>query len=44
MVTCVWPKHNKCLKMGSNWQIFGSLRTRIPIFSDLKCIAMAKEI
>ena len=44
MVTHVWPKHNKCLKMGSNCQIFASLRTRITILSDLKRITMVKEI
>ena len=44
MVTCFWPKHNKCLKMGSEFQIFASLRTRITIFSDLKCNIMVKEI
>ena len=44
MVTCFWPKHNKCLKMGSKCQIFASLRTRITIFSDLKCITMLIEI
>ena len=44
MVTCFWPKHSKCLKMGSNCQIFASLRTRITIFSDLKRITMVKEI
>ena len=44
MVTCFWPKHNKCLKMGSKCEIFVSLRTRITIFSDLKCIMMVKEI
>ena len=31
MVTCFWPKHNKCLKMGSEFQIFASLRARIII-------------
>ena len=30
--------------MGSKCQIFVSLRTTITIFSDLKCIMMAKEI
>ena len=44
MVTCFWPKHNKCLKMGSEFQIFASLGTRITIFSDLKGIMMVKEI
>ena len=44
MVTGFWPKHNKCLKMGSNSQIFASLRTRITIFIDLKRIIMIKEI
>ena len=44
MVTCFRPKHNKCLKMGSEFQIFASLRTRITIFSDLKGIMMVKEI
>ena len=44
MVTCFWPKHNKCLKMGSEFQIFASLKTRITIFSDLKGIMMVKEI
>ena len=44
MVTCFWLKYNKCLKMGSNCQIFASLRTRITIFSDLKRNMMVKEI
>ena len=44
MVTLFWPKHNKSLKMGSKCQIFTSLRTRITIISDLKCIMMVKEI
>ena len=44
MVTGFWPKHNKCLKMGSKCQIFTSLRTRMAIFSDLKRIMMVKEI
>ena len=44
MVTCFWPKHNKCLKLGSKCQIFASLRTRMTIFSDLKRIMMGKEI
>ena len=44
MVTCFWPKHNKCPKMGSKSQIFVSLRTIITIFSDLKRIMMVKEI
>ena len=44
MVTYFWPKHNKCLKMGSKCETFVSLRTRITIFSDLKCIMMVKEI
>ena len=44
MVTYFWPKHNKCLKMGSKCQIFASLRTRITIFSDLKYIMMVTEI
>ena len=38
MVTCFWPIDNKCPKMGSNCQIFISLRTTITIFSDLKRI------
>ena len=42
MVTCFWPKHNICLKIGSKCQIFASLRTRITIFSDLKRIMMVK--
>ena len=44
MVTCFWPKHNKCSKMGSECQIFVSLRTTITIFSDLKRIMMVKEM
>ena len=44
MVTCFWPKHNTCPKMGSKPQIFTSLRTTIIIFSDLKRIMMLKEI
>ena len=44
MVACVWPKHNKFLKLGSKCQIFASLRTRRAIFSDLKRIMMVKEI
>ena len=44
MVTCLWPKHKKCLKMGPKCQIFASLGTRITIFSDLKHIMMVKEI
>ena len=44
MVTFSWPKHNKCLKMGSKYQIFISLRTTIIIFSDFKRIIMVKEI
>ena len=44
MVTCFWPKHNKCSKMGSKWQIFVNLRNTITIFSDLKCIMLIKEI
>ena len=44
MVTCFWPKHNRCPKMGSKCQIFVSLRTTITMFSDLKCIMMVKEI
>ena len=43
MVTCFWPKPNKCLKMGSTCQIFASLRTRITIFSKLKRV-MIREI
>ena len=43
MVTCFWPKHNICLKMGSKSQIFASLRTEITIFIDLNCIMMVKE-
>ena len=43
MVTGFWPKHNKCLKMGSNCQIFASLRIRITIFSDLKGIMIVKK-
>ena len=43
MVTCFWPKHNKCPKIGSECQIFVSLRTTIIIFSDLKRIIMVKE-
>ena len=39
MVTCFWPKHYKCLKMGSKCQIFASLRNRITIFN-----MMVKEI
>ena len=44
MVNCFWLKHNKCLNMGSNCQIFASLRTRITKFSDLYQIMMLKEI
>ena len=44
MVTCFWPKHNKCLKMGSEFQIFASLRARVIIFSDMKLIIKLKEI
>ena len=44
MVTCFWPKYNKCLKMGSKCQIFASVRTRITIFSNLKHIIMVREI
>ena len=44
MVTCFWLKHNKCLNMGSNYQIFANLRTRINVFSDLKRNMMVKEI
>ena len=44
MVTGFWPKHNKCLKMGSNCQIFASLRIRITIFSDLKGIMIVKKV
>ena len=44
MVTCFWPKHNKCPKMGSKCQIFASLRNRITIFSHLKCIMNVIEI
>ena len=44
MVTCFWLKHNKCLKMGLNCQIFASLRNRINVFSDLKRNMMVKEI
>ena len=36
MVTCFFPKHNKCLKMGLKCQIFASSRTTMPKFSDLK--------
>ena len=43
MVTGFWPKHNKCLNMGSNCQIFASLRIRIAIFSDLKRIMIVKK-
>ena len=43
MVTCFWLKHNKCLKMGSNCQIFASLGNRINVFSDLKRNMMVKE-
>ena len=43
MVTFSWPKHNKCLKMGSKYQIFISLRTTIIIF-NFKRIIMVKEI
>ena len=43
MVTCFSPKHNKCPKMGSECQIFVSLRTTITIFSNLKRIMMVKE-
>ena len=42
-VTHFWPKHNKCLEMGSKCQIFTSLRTRITIFSDLYQIMVIKE-
>ena len=44
MVTGFWPKHNKCLKMGSNCQIFANLRIRITIFSDLKSIMTVKKV
>ena len=44
MVTCFWPKRKKCLKMGSKCQIFTRLRTRITIFSNLKCFMMVREI
>ena len=44
MVTCFWPKHNKCPKMGPKRKIFVSLRTTITIFCDLKHIMMVKEI
>ena len=44
MVTGFWPKHNKCLKMGSNCQIFASLKIRIAIFSDLKRIMIVKKV
>ena len=44
MVTFFWPKHNKCIKMSSNCQLFASLRTRITIFSYLKHIMMVKEV
>ena len=44
MVICFWPKHNKCSKMGSKYQIFVSLGTTVTIFSDLKHIMMVKEI
>ena len=43
MVTGFWPKHNKCLKMGSNCQIFASLKIRITIFSYLKRIMIVKK-
>ena len=43
MVTCFWLKRNKCLKMGSNCQIFASLRNRINVFSDMKRNMMVKE-
>ena len=44
MVTCFWPKHNKCPKMGPECQFFVGLRTTIIMFSDLKRIMMVKEI
>ena len=44
MVTGFWPKHNKCLKMVSNCQIFASLRIRIDIFSYLKRIMIVKKV
>ena len=44
MLTCFWPIHNKCLKMGSKCQIFTRLRTRITIFSNLNRIMMIREI
>ena len=43
MVTCLCPKHHKCLKMLPKCQIFASLRTRITIFSELKHIMMLKK-
>ena len=43
MVACFWPKHNKCLKMGSKCQIFANLRTKITMFSDLKHIMMVTQ-
>ena len=44
MVTFFWPKHNKCSKMGSKFQIFASLGTTVTIFSELKRNMMVKEI
>ena len=44
MVTCFWLKHNKCLNIGSNCQIFAILRTRINVFSDLKLNMIVKVI
>ena len=44
MVMHFWPKCKKCSKMGSECQIFASLRARIIIFSDMKHIIKLKEI
>ena len=39
-----WPKCKKYSKMGSECQIFASLRARINIFSDMKHVIKLKEI
>ena len=39
-----WPDCKKCSKMGSECQIFASLRARIIIFNDMMRIIKLKEI
>ena len=44
MVTHFRPKCKKCSKMGSECQIFASLKSRIIIFTDMKRIIKLNEI